>query len=303
MDIKPSHRPGQQAFGPWGEHTSTLDWCEDNYVDFIYIAETWNALSNIPFILLALHGMITTLQERMPNKARYALAHAMIAFIGIGSFLFHSTLMWTAQVLLDELPMIYVSFQVLYCLLLEGRPSPSATYSTRMLGIHVGITEAKLICLGLPTLITLIYLCYPNPLFHQFSYGVLQVYITYKLQILRRKLPPDSKLNRDCTTLLNSGVVLALLAFGIWNVDNVWCDDITRMRENRWWSVLTQGHAWWHILAACAANRVVTALIGVTNGLKDADAYEFAYHLWVFPYLRRLPSAIDQAEEKVTQEK
>jgi hypothetical protein len=155
MDIKPSHRPGQQAFGPWGEHTSTLDWCEDNYVDFIYIAETWNALSNIPFILLALHGMITTLQERMPNKARYALAHAMIAFIGIGSFLFHSTLMWTAQVLLDELPMIYVSFQVLYCLLLEGRPSPSATYSTRILGIHVGVTEAKLLCVGLPTLITL----------------------------------------------------------------------------------------------------------------------------------------------------
>jgi hypothetical protein len=27
--------------------------------------------------------------------------------------------------------------------------------------------------------------------------------------------------------------------------------------------------------------------LGVTNGLKDADAYEVDYRLYVFPYLRR----------------
>lgn len=79
----------------------------------MYIAETWNSLSNIPFILLALHGMITILQEKLPNqcvfvllwhqpnlslRARYALTHGVIAFIGIGSFIFHATLMWHAQV-------------------------------------------------------------------------------------------------------------------------------------------------------------------------------------------------------------
>lgn len=291
MDIKPVHRAGQQAFGPWGEHTSTLDWCEDNYVDFAYIAETWNSLSNIPFILLAIHGMVTTLQERLPNQARYALTHAMIAFIGIGSFMFHATLMWTAQVLLDELPMIYCSFQALYCLLLEGQPTPIASYSARIMGLRIEVTKAKLLCLGLPTLITFIYLSYPNPIFHQVSYGAIQLYITYRLQSLRARLPPNSKLSQDCTRLLNSGMALTVLAFGMWNVDNVFCEDITSAREGTWWGVLTQGHAWWHVIVACGSNRMVTAIIGVTNGLKDPEAYEIAYNLWLFPYLRRVDTA------------
>jgi len=199
---------------------------------------------------------------RFFRRARYALTHAMIAFIGIGSFLFHATLMWTAQVLLDELPMIYVSFQALYCLLLEGRPSPTSSYNYNLFGVHVSVTKAKLLCLGLPALITVIYLLYPNPLFHQVSYGITQLYITYKLQALRARLPPDSRLNKDCTRLLSTGMALTILAFGIWNVDNVFCEDITNARDGKWWSVVTQGHAWWHIIVACGSNRMVTAIIG-----------------------------------------
>ncbi|KIM28979.1 hypothetical protein M408DRAFT_329022 [Serendipita vermifera MAFF 305830] len=293
MDIRPVHRAGQAAFGPWGEHTSTLDWCEDNSYDLMWIAETWNSLSNIPFILLALHGMARTYREGVPNQTRYVLTHGMIAFIGIGSFLFHATLMWTAQVLLDELPMIYVSFQVLYCLLLEGRPSSTATY-------NAGYARAKLFCVGIPTLITVIYLCYPNPIFHQVSYGAIQLYLTYKLQILRSRLPPNSRLKKDCTTLFNTGMFLTALAFAIWNVDNLLCEEITVARKDMWWSVLTQGHAWWHVLVACGSNRMVTGIVGVTNGLKDAEAYEIAYDLWVFPYLRRVTVAGHAEEKAVT---
>jgi dihydroceramidase len=202
------------------------------------------------------------LNEPRFRRARYALTHAMIAFIGIGSFLFHATLMWTAQVLLDELPMIYCSFQALYCLLLEGRPTSTASYSLRILGLRIEVTKPKLFCLGLPTLITIIYLSYPNPIFHQISYGAIQLYLTYKLQKLRARLPPNSKLKKDCTRLLNSGMALTALAFGIWNVDNVFCEDITSAREGKWWSVLTQGHAWWHVIVACGSNRMVTGIIG-----------------------------------------
>lgn len=111
-----------------------LNRCEDNYVDFMYIAETWNSLSNIPFVVLALHGMITTLKERLPNswvsvlvdwrnrdvdlptRARYALNHAMIAFIGIGSFAFHATLMWHAQVRVYQVISRHVDSNALFCL-------------------------------------------------------------------------------------------------------------------------------------------------------------------------------------------
>lgn len=274
MDIKPAHRNGQLAHGPWGQHTSTLDWCEDNYVHFMYIAETWNSFSNIPFILLALHGMISTLQGGLPNPARNAMTHAMIAFIGVGSFVFHATLMWHAQVLLDELPMIYTSAQALYCVLQEGLPSSSKA--------------PKIICTLIPMLVTAIYLAYPNPLFHQVSFGALQLYLTYYLQILRNRLPENSRIKRDSTHLLVSGLIISLIAFAIWNVDNIMCDEITAWRADGGpLGVLSQGHAWWHILVAAGANRTTTAIVAITSSLKNPDSYEIAYRLGVFPYVRK----------------
>ncbi len=42
-----------------------------------------------------------------------------LAFIGVGSATFHATLKWEAQVLLDELPMIFVSSLALYVLVVN----------------------------------------------------------------------------------------------------------------------------------------------------------------------------------------
>ncbi|KAG9023349.1 hypothetical protein FS842_005749 [Serendipita sp. 407] len=278
METKAPLRAGQLTSGPWGPHTATLDWCEQNYEHFLYIAETWNSFSNIPFVLLALYGMHTTLREGLPNQVRYALQHAMIAFIGIGSFLFHATLLWHAQ-LLDELPMIYASFQAIYCILLEGRPSSSGSLLT------------KIACAGIPALFTAIYLVYPNPVFHQIVYGALQLFITYRMQLLLGKIPPESKLKKDCTHLLKTGSALTVLAFAIWNVDNIMCDSITAWRDSVGWiGVLSQGHGWWHLLVACGSNRFVVALIGLACGLKDHEAYEVSYSLYAFPYLRKVNS-------------
>ena len=46
-----------------------------------------------------------------------------LAFIGAGSATFHATLKWEAQVLLDELPMIFVSSLVLYVLVVSDKDS------------------------------------------------------------------------------------------------------------------------------------------------------------------------------------
>ena len=78
MEAKPHHRPGQLQYSPWTgfNHTSTLDWCEDNYVGALrymawnkglthivetrYIAETWNSLSSILFLLLSAYAIKAT---------------------------------------------------------------------------------------------------------------------------------------------------------------------------------------------------------------------------------------------------
>ncbi|TRY56321.1 hypothetical protein DNTS_031854 [Danionella cerebrum] len=68
--------PAADRPGYWGTPTSTLDWCEENYVVSYYIAEF---------------------------------------SVGIGSWSFHMTLQYEMQ-LLDELPMIYSCCIFVYCL-------------------------------------------------------------------------------------------------------------------------------------------------------------------------------------------
>jgi hypothetical protein len=43
--------------GHWGERTSNLDWCEENYVVTPYVAEWWNTVSNAGYVVLALYGL------------------------------------------------------------------------------------------------------------------------------------------------------------------------------------------------------------------------------------------------------
>jgi len=115
-------------------------------------------------------------------------------------------------------------------------------------------------------------------------------------------------LRRDATRLLVEGIGLTIFAFAIWNVDNIYCDGITKWRKDErvpyWLGVLSQGHAWWHILSALGVNRSVTGFVGtccnshcvlilseallkgVTIGVQDPNSYEYAYGLKIFPYVR-----------------
>jgi dihydroceramidase len=87
----------------YGNHTSTIDWCEENYTHTPYVAEFYNAFTNFPTVALGLYGAYAALQGGL--KKRYALAYLGLVCIGLGSFGFHATLTWEWQ-LMDELPMV-----------------------------------------------------------------------------------------------------------------------------------------------------------------------------------------------------
>jgi hypothetical protein len=50
------------------------------------------------------------------------LMHALLALVGTGSFVFHATLKWKAQVMFDEMPMLLVTCAALYSIRVPLKP-------------------------------------------------------------------------------------------------------------------------------------------------------------------------------------
>jgi hypothetical protein len=90
--------------------SSSIDWCEDNYVYSNYIAEFYNSISNIPYILFYFLGLYSF--KKMKCKRKDRLLYGGLLFTGISSFYFHATLSLYGQ-LLDEFSIILLLTNVL----------------------------------------------------------------------------------------------------------------------------------------------------------------------------------------------
>uniref|UniRef100_A0A8C1YT93 Alkaline ceramidase n=1 Tax=Cyprinus carpio TaxID=7962 RepID=A0A8C1YT93_CYPCA len=111
--------PAADRPGYWGTPTSTLDWCEENYVVSYYIAEFWNTVSNLIMILPPIYGAIQTCKDGL--EVRYVWSFLGLAAVGIGSWSFHMTLQYEMQVSLAFLQPFKMYFnhfpQVMYAVL------------------------------------------------------------------------------------------------------------------------------------------------------------------------------------------
>jgi len=122
--------PKIHGFEPfWGPITSNVDWCEANYTHTRFVAEFWNTISNLPMIVLGLFGIYYTyvIISRHPtskskliatsgtqeNIGRFTVGFFFLFLVGVGSTLFHATLLYHYQ-LMDELPMILGSLVFVY---------------------------------------------------------------------------------------------------------------------------------------------------------------------------------------------
>ncbi|ORX60632.1 alkaline phytoceramidase [Hesseltinella vesiculosa] len=219
----------------WGPVTSTLDWCEENYTHSPYIAEYVNTTTNLMF--LSLFGIYNTLSNGFSKS--FIVAHFGVIFVGFGSWLFHMTLKYEMQ-LLDELPMIYVACIMVWHSI-EVRPK-----NQYGIALVLGL-------IGYSAFVTYSYLIINNPVFHQVSYAILVIIVVFRSIYLVRHLPGGAEQfpyeHPRMVVLLKIAASSFLLAFVIWNIDNVACPVLRHFRTFVPYAVgaVSQLHGWWHI--------------------------------------------------------
>jgi dihydroceramidase len=86
----PSIQYPPEQDGYWIPHTSTIEWCEENYYATHYAAEIVNTLTNVFFISLAFKGMYNCWKNG--HDTVFLIAFFGYLIVGSGSFAFHATL-------------------------------------------------------------------------------------------------------------------------------------------------------------------------------------------------------------------
>ena len=160
--------PDSSVPGVWGETTSTIDWCEENYVVSPYIAEWSNTLTNSVFILSAIYTTYSAYKNKL--EKRFLLIGFGYGLVGVGSWLFHMTLKYRFQ-LLDELPMIYAMCIPTWSLVCEAKEALLNGDNHKKVPLFEQIFIGVIIGLAVTTA-SILYVIYKNVDIHQILFGV-----------------------------------------------------------------------------------------------------------------------------------
>lgn len=222
--------------GYWGTPTSTIDWCEENYVISYYFAEIVNSTTNTLFAYLAY--MIVSSAIQNGHDMIFSFVGLGMLLVGIGSWMFHMTL-WYKYQLLDELPMVYV------CWIALGYMFSVARSNTTAVIVHL-TTAASL------ALFTYIY-CYVwrDPVLQEVVFGVVNLAIIYKSVSLTYQYVPDAKARKQILTIMGESLAECALAFFLWRVDTDYCSTWIELRHyvGLPLGLLLECHGWWHFFS------------------------------------------------------
>ncbi|KAI0334118.1 alkaline phytoceramidase [Cubamyces sp. BRFM 1775] len=211
----------------WGPVTATLDWCEANYQFSRYIAEAANTFSNLFTVALAVYGSWQSVSENLP--ARYLAGWMGFALVGIGSFIFHATLLFEAQ-LMDELPMVYVAS---YCCAILFDTSQGFSFRDS------NALQLSIIFIAFNALFTWSYYLSRDPVYHQVVFATIMFTTLFRtLYLLRngdiaKRLPVGPR--SAVTRLFLTGAGTFASGFLIWNLDNVFCSKVTQWKNSIGW--------------------------------------------------------------------
>ena len=90
----------------------------------------------------------------------------------------------------------------------------------------------------------------PNPIYHQLAFAFILLSSTARLLLLIQRLPPNHPSRRKVIKTMLSGIFTFAGGFAIWNIDNIFCEQLRAIREviGDDLGMLIQGHGFWHLM-------------------------------------------------------
>ncbi|KAI7891822.1 alkaline ceramidase 3 [Mucor mucedo] len=270
----------------WGPVTSTIDWCEENYTVSPYIAEFFNTVTNLSYILLSLFGVYNVYHNKT-SKTVY-LSYLGIMFVGFGSWCFHMTLQYNMQ-LLDELPMLYIACIMLWHTFIAD---PSSTIGAKL---PIGLAIYSI-------LVSYAYIIINDPVFHQVAYGTLVVTVVCRAILLLNKVPAQRYLyeRAQMKTLLILAAAGFIVGFTLWNIDNIFCLTLRDWRKTvpTLTGSVSELHGWWHIGTALGAYYFIVFCEWIRPVLYNKNETYRLY--WIGPICYLRPTSSSDMKAKST---
>eukprot|EP00656_Telonema_subtile_P026400 TRINITY_DN28372_c0_g1_i1.p1 TRINITY_DN28372_c0_g1~~TRINITY_DN28372_c0_g1_i1.p1 ORF type:complete len:252 (-),score=31.99 TRINITY_DN28372_c0_g1_i1:329-1084(-) len=229
-----------------------FDHCELNHAVHPEIAEFWNTVTCLAFVVVGIHGLVTTRKQHM--ETRYSVLNWFVICCGITGVLAHTTLNGLL-IKLDHI--IFTLTMTLYLWLIDG-------------------DDYLLIFWQIHTLFAL----YATAAFHWFFpiHVNIVTIVTFGLLFRKLQLYPDAP---DAMKVLNLVVVLALAGSTLLASDHLVCG--TEL-------ALPHMHALGQVLVASAFQYAIV-LHAYMRAVQLKQPCEVAFHYQIFPYINPLTKA------------
>jgi len=237
--------------GYWGLSTSTVDFCEPNYVYSRYVAEFFNTLSSIPIFLSGVIGIYHCKREELGLE--FSICYGMLAVIGMGSVAFHATLLREGQVL-DEIPMLWGALMFTYALIQAQDFRLRRSLSEKRIGMKKQECSMHLVRLSLAVcgfVATVVY----------FSFGfvifiLIYIFCVATLVILAAKATFCGKVATPVRTrrlMITAAVVYTMGFLALWVPGEVFCRHLPVMER-------LSMHAIFHLSSTAGPHLLLTAM-------------------------------------------
>ncbi|CAG8608899.1 13490_t:CDS:2 [Acaulospora morrowiae] len=263
----------------------TVDWCEKNYAVTHYVAEFFNTLSSLCMVGAGAFGVYMHSQG---FEKRFQVCFATIIVVGIGSILFHGTLLFSLQ-LFDEVPMMFCVLVLCYSVIENRKERKYGNWFPVALIIWGLAVTAIMVISGRHS---------HDGMMQAIEFYVFQgsfVVMAATVYLHTVAIVLNSKAGKGVTKLWTSGSAVFLIGYIGWHVDMHLCSSMYSLPFN---VPNPQLHAWWH-LTASYGSYLICALIAYDRSMRLGKSPKIRWIAHILPYVELpQPSLKTYSEEK-----